>query len=88
MRLADGNYRLRADPNPPGTPDMRLEVRSGGAQGTATFGVFEYDPGHDWYWLPGAKVCIRFLDATHFMAIVCPGEPGEQHYTGTYATEA
>lgn len=87
MRLADGNYRLKADPNPPGKPDMRFEVRTGGAYGTATFGEFEFDPGHDWYWLPGANVVIRFVDATHFIAIVAPGTPGERQYAGTYASE-
>jgi len=85
MKLANGNYRLKSDPNPPGKPDMLFVVRNDGSYGDASFGRLEYDAGHDWYWV--GKVVIRFLDATHFEAITNPGEPSETHYTGTYAPE-
>ena len=94
MKPANGSYRLRSDPNPPGTPDMRLTIGGdsiSGYTGEATCGKYEWDAAHDWFVLGGtpAKVVIRFLNGTQFVAIVNPGAgpPAEKTYTGSYTAE-
>lgn len=93
MKPANGSYRLRSNPNPPGKPDMRLTISGdsiSGWTGEATCGRYEYYPApQDWFGLggPPPKVVIRFTGPTEFVAIVNPGGPGEQQYTGTYAPE-